>query len=628
MESINRPIRALSELLINQIAAGEVIERPASALKELLENSIDAGATEINIALESGGANLIRVTDNGSGIAKGDLALALARHATSKIASLEDLESVGSLGFRGEALASIASVSQLRLASRILDAKHAWEVESIGGQSKDTAPAALEHGTQIEIRDLYFNTPARRKFLKTDATEFAHCDETFRRVALANPNVAFTLSHNGRTQWRLASSGLAQRIAAVLDDFVPASVSIEEQGPSFRLFGLTCLPEAASNRRDAQYFFVNGRFVRDKLISHAIRQAYQDVLHGDRHPSYVLFFEIDPTGVDVNVHPTKIEVRFHASRAVHQFIFHAIHKALSKPINNSDVSVENNQNTTGQDNNLIRTNTPSINTNSGFSKTTTQPSFNAFTQPYRPPVQQTLSVGEPELFYAKLFGDIAQTNKAQSDNVVVAEAPIPKVSASETTTSSSLGYAIAQLHGVYVLAQNTQGLVIIDMHAAHERVMYEKLKNALDKESIASQPLLVPLPFPANALEVACVEENEEVLKQLGLELAVLAPNQLAVRSVPILLSNGDAVRLARDVLKDIHEFGASRVLTERRNELLGTMACHAAVRANRQLTIPEMNALLREMEATERSGQCNHGRPTWHQVSMHELDKMFMRGE
>ena len=592
-----RPIRPLSDLLVNQIAAGEVVERPASALKELLENSLDAGATEIGVSLENGGAGLIRVADNGGGIPKEELVLALARHATSKIASLEDLERVGSLGFRGEALASIASVSQLRLASRTPASRHAWAIESAGGALGDIAPAALERGTTVEVRELYFNTPARRKFLKTDSTEYGHCDEAFRRVALARPDVAFQFSHNGRAHWRLAVSEHRNRVAAVLDeDFVGASVLIDERGAGLRLYGFAGRPEAAATRATTQYFYVNGRFVRDKLVSHAVRQAYEDVLHGGRYPAYVLFMELDPAAVDVNVHPTKTEVRFHASRAVHQFVFHTLNKALATPVvTASTIDMAGEPRATGFSGQAGRG----------------APVYAAFRQ-------APLHVAEPQAFYAKLFGDIGQM-----------ERPLPpRPQADAGAESPSLGYAIAQLHGVYVLAQNEQGLVVVDMHAAHERVMYEKLKSSLDRESIGSQSLLVPIAMAATPLEIACAEENESVLRQLGLELAVLGPNQLAVRAVPVLLAGGDGVKLARDVLKDINEFGASRVLTERRNELLATMACHAAVRANRQLTIPEMNALLREMEATERGGQCNHGRPTWYQVSMMALDKMFMRGE
>jgi DNA mismatch repair protein MutL len=599
-----RPIRALPDLLVNQIAAGEVVQRPASALKELLENSLDAGAGEISVALENGGIQLIRVSDDGAGIPKEELPLALARHATSKIATLEELHRVVSLGFRGEALASIASVAQVKLVSRVADAKHAWHIEAAGSVAGDIAPAALEQGTQVEVRELYFNTPARRKFLKTGATEFAHCDEMFRRLALSRPEVGFHLQHNGRAQWRMAGKegDHGARIAAILgEDFIASAAWLEEQSVGFRLWGFAGLPEAAGNQRDAQYFYVNGRFVRDKVISHAIRQAYEDVLHGQRFPSYVLFLEVDPATVDVNVHPTKIEVRFNASRAVHQFIFHSIHKVLARPVNTSGGAA------------------PLSPFNAPFNAPTQQPSaFTASSATYRPSSQQGyLPVEEPSAFYATLFG-------RSGERPAFIPTPAPQPSGS----GPLLGYAIAQLHGIYVLAQNEKGMIIVDMHAAHERVMYEKLKSALDSSAMASQPLLVPVAFPATPLEVACAEENDAVLRQLGLEIAALGPAQLAVRAVPTLLSGGNAIKLAREVLRDINEFGASRVLTERRNELLGTMACHAAVRANRQLTIPEMNALLREMEATERSGQCNHGRPTWYQVTVGELDKMFLRGE
>src|ERR1700674_694261 len=594
-----RPIRALPDLLVNQIAAGEVVQRPASALKELIENSLDAGAGEIGVTLENGGIQLIRVSDDGVGIPKEELPLALARHATSKIASLEELHRVVSLGFRGEALASIASVAQVGLTSRVAEAKHAWRIEAAGSTAGEIAPAALEQGTQVEVRELYFNTPARRKFLKTEATEFAHCDETFRRLALSCPEVAFNLQHNGRAHWRVAAQGqdYTARVGVILgEEFVASSACLEERGAGFRLWGLAGLPEAAGNQRDAQYFYVNGRFVRDKLVSHAIRQAYEDVLHGQRYPSYVLFLEVDPLAVDVNVHPTKIEVRFNASRAVHQFIFHAINRVLAKPVNTSGTIPAG------------RFSAPSPAQSGAFASTLSQ---------YRTTAQGSLQVAEPSAFYATLFG---RPNERA--------ALMPSPATGPRGQGPLLGYAIAQLHGIYVLAQNEKGLIIVDMHAAHERVMYEKLKSALDNAAMASQPLLVPVAFPATALEVACAEENDTVLRQLGLEVATLGPAQLAVRAVPTLLSGANAIKLAREVLRDVNEFGASRVLTERRNELLGTMACHAAVRANRQLTIPEMNALLREMEATERSGQCNHGRPTWYQVTIGELDQMFLRGE
>jgi DNA mismatch repair protein MutL len=571
-------IRVLPELLISQIAAGEVVERPASALKELLENSLDAGAREITVQLAGGGTKLIKVTDDGDGIPRDELKLALARHATSKIASLPDLERVASLGFRGEALASIAAVSRVELTSRRSGEKHAWTVTASGAEVSKAAPAALAAGTSIEVRDLYFNTPARRKFLRSEATEYAHCEEAFRRIALSRPEITFTLQHNGRAQRRLKAQLPADRIGAVLgDEFHDDALPLDEPGPGLRLHGAIGLPAHARGTREAQYCFVNGRYVRDKLIAHAIRQAYQDVLHHEQHPAFVLFLEIEPAQVDVNVHPTKTEVRFRDSRAVHQFIFHALNKALSRSVAG-----------------------------------TAAPRAPAFTPAAAPaPVmhQAGLALAEPLAFYETLFREPGPAT------------PLPD------SGDSPLGYALAQLSGVYVLAQNRHGLVIVDMHAAHERLLYEKLKGLLDAREIPTQPLLVPVTFNAEALDVATVEEHGEVLRAIGFDIAPASPTSLIVRAVPALLAEADARRLAADVLRDVREYGASRVLTERRNELLSTMACHAAVRANRKLTVPEMNALLREMEETERSGQCNHGRPTWHQVTLAELDRLFMRG-
>ena len=575
-------IRVLPDLLISQIAAGEVVERPASALKELLENSLDAGARDISVVLAGGGATLIKVTDDGGGIARDELKLALARHATSKIGSLEDLERVGSLGFRGEALASMASVSHLTLTSRRAGEKHAWTVTATGSNITRASPAALAAGTSIEVRDLYFNTPARRKFLKSEPTEYAHCEEAFRRVALSRPEVGFTLQHNSRTQWHLKPQPLRERIGAVLrDDFYAAALAVDEaSGAGLRLTGAIGLPAHARASRDAQYCFVNGRTVRDKLSAHAIRQAYQDVLHHDRHPAFVLFLEIDPSQVDVNVHPTKAEVRFRDARAVHQFIFHALNKTLAG-------------------------------STAGTSAARVQ-AFAAGTGAAPVTLRQTamaLGASEPSAFYETLFRQTAPA------------APLPEAK------DSPLGYALAQLSGVYVLAQNQHGLVIVDMHAAHERILYEKLKELLERREIPMQPLLVPVTFSTEALDVATVEDHAEVLRTIGFDIAAASPTSLIVRAVPAPLADADARNLASDVLREIRETGASRVLTERRNELLGTMACHAAVRANRKLTVPEMNALLREMETTERSGQCNHGRPTWHQVTLAELDRLFMRG-
>lgn len=600
-------IRLLPDQLISQIAAGEVVERPASALKELLENSLDANSTEINVALMNGGIKQLRVADNGDGVPQDDLALALTRHATSKISTLDDLEAVASLGFRGEALASIASVSRTQLTSRHQGGKHAWRIASEGSFITPAEPAALDAGTIVEVQDLYFNTPARRKFLKTDNTEFAHCEEAFRRVALSRPDVAFLLQHNGRALTRLQAAEPEKRFAEVLgDDFAVQAISIDESAGSLRLWGMAAKPTFSRNARDTQYVYVNGRFVRDKLIAHAIRQAYQDVLHHDRHPAFVLFLELDPALVDVNVHPSKTEVRFRDGQAVHRFIFHALHKALAMP---AGIPVQSEE--------------------IAFSEAEVGAGIVGY------PVYQSnmdFRANQPQNFYETLFGN------RNGGSTEVREYASPVCYAGEFEENSGaaadfpLGFAVAQIHGVYVLAQNAHGLVVVDMHAAHERIMYEKLKNALDAREVPMQPLLIPVSFNADRLEVATVEEQLASgagnLHRLGFDIAVLSPTTLAVRAIPVMLQDADAVALARDVLRDLREYGASRALTERRNELLGTMACHAAVRANRMLTIPEMNALLRDMEATERSGQCNHGRPTWFQVTMAELDKMFMRGK
>lgn len=598
-------IKLLPDQLISQIAAGEVVERPASALKELLENSLDAGSSEVTVSLLQGGVKQLRVADNGQGIAKDDLQLALTRHATSKIATLEDLEAVGSLGFRGEALASIASVSRTQVLSRASAEKHAWRIGSEGSSLSAIKPAALDTGTIIEVSDLYFNTPARRKFLKTEGTEFGHCEAAYTRVALSRPDVTFTLQHNGRVLSRYPAGEAERRFDEVLGtEFMAESFGVDEDSAGLRLWGRAAKPTFNRNSRDTQYVFVNGRFVRDKLIAHAIRQAYQDVLHHDRHPAFVLFLELDPTLVDVNVHPSKTEVRFRDGQAIHRFIFHSLHKALAVPTGHS---------------NLV---------------TASQAAYNPFNPPpvsnaaVYPTYQSSMDLraGEATSFYQSMFGDI----KPQTSSVLAAEDSV--TTGQQSTQEYPMGFALAQIHGVYILAQNQQGMVVVDMHAAHERIMYERLKNALDTDTVPMQPLLIPVSFNADRLEVATVQEQlaqaNNNLQQLGFDLAILSPTTLAVRAVPAMLQEADAVALARDVLRDLREFGASRALTERRNEMLGTMACHAAVRANRILTIQEMNALLRDMEATERSGQCNHGRPTWFQVSLAELDKMFMRGK
>jgi DNA mismatch repair protein MutL len=584
-------IHLLSDTLISQIAAGEVVERPASVVKELLENSLDAGARTITVTLDEGGVKRIRVTDDGGGIARADLPLALARHATSKIATLADLEGVATLGFRGEALASIASVARVAVTSRPADAEHAWRIAADGGPAGAPEPAAHPAGTTVEVLDLYFNTPARRKFLKSEATEFAHCAEAFARVALARPDLALTLRHNGRVSNHLPPADRPARIAALLGaEFGRSARAVDAEVPGLRVAGLLGDPAQARGSRDAQYVFVNGRFVRDKLITHALREAYADVLHGDRHASYVLFVDVDPRTVDVNVHPAKTEVRFREPRAVHQFVFHAAQRALA----------------------VSAAQAPAPLASAEAAGTRFVPRAPAF--------QGSLGVAQPVAAYVAMF---EQAARAPVGEARVAVAPMPAAAADE----HPLGFALAQLHGVYILAQNQAGLVLVDMHAAHERIVYEQLKRALDAREVGAQQLLIPVTLHADALDVAAVEEHGGTLRAFGFEMAALSPTAIVVRAVPGALAGGDVPALARALLRDVREFGASRVLTEHRDELLATMACHGAVRANRTLTIPEMNALLRRMEETERAGQCNHGRPTWYQLSLADLDKLFLRG-
>ncbi len=594
-------IRLLADHLINQIAAGEVVERPAAALKELLENSLDAGARTIDIELAGGGIKLIRVADDGAGIEREELALAVARHATSKIAAPADLEAIATLGFRGEALASIAAVSRLSLTSRSGDKPHAWRIEVDGGEVGIPQPAALAAGTTVTVQELYFNTPARRKFLRTDATEYGHCEEVFRRIALSHPDVAFTLSHNGNVRYRLLGAGRRSRVDALLgDSFGAQAATVDATGPGIALAGWAVRPAyatAGAFARDAQYLFVNGRFVRDRVLTHALREAYRDVLHGDRQPAYVLWLTIEPRLVDVNVHPTKIEVRFRESGAVHQFVRHAVEKALA----------------------MTAAEQPAVSAAErlGVAAALTPPLLASTARSSWPAAPAQAAMGfaaaEPAAFYARLFGERSPVGRDGGPDL-------------PNDDEHPLGFALAQLHGIYVLAQNRDGLVLIDMHAAHERILYERLKGALDR-ALPMQPLLVPVTFAADPLDVATAEENSGVLAALGFSLTALGPGILAVRGIPALLRDADAVVLARAVLADVREYGASQVLTAQRDELLSTMACHGAVRAHRSLTVPEMNALLREMEATERAGQCNHGRPTWYQLTLADLDRLFMRG-
>ena len=594
-------IRLLPDTLVSQIAAGEVVERPASVVKELVENSLDAGARAIAVTLAQGGAKRIKITDDGRGIAVEDLPLAVARHATSKIATLADLEQVATLGFRGEALASIASVARLSITSRTTEAPHAWRVSAEGGPAGNVEPAAHPAGTSVEVGDLYFNTPARRKFLKTEATEFGHAAEAFHRAALARPDVAMTLRHNERVSAHYTASGLAERIVAVLgDEFARHAREVDERAGSLRIHGYAGSPTHARGSRDAQYLFVNGRFVRDRLLAHALREAYADVLHGDRFASYALFIEIDPGQVDVNVHPAKTEVRFRDPRPVHQFVLHAVSRALA-----------------------------------GTAAETAPPvavPVTPVTPALREPFQHRLGVEQPMAAYEAMFAGLRSASAPAGFADVLAPtrdvAPTP-LTLSETREPGDqpLGYALAQLHGVYILAQNRAGLVLVDMHAAHERILYERLKNALADHRFVAQPLLIPVTLAAEPLDVATADENAATLGAIGFEVAPLSPTALAVRAVPELVASGDIPALVRGLLADIREYGASQVLAERQNELLGTMACHGAVRANRALTVPEMNALLRQMEETERSGQCNHGRPTWYQLTLADLDRLFLRG-
>ncbi|OSZ76623.1 DNA mismatch repair endonuclease MutL [Hydrogenophaga sp. IBVHS1] len=603
-----RPIRELPDELVSQIAAGEVVERPASVVRELLDNALDAAATQITVRLQAGGVRLISVEDNGGGILRSELPHALKRHATSKIASLADLESVGTMGFRGEALAAICSIAEVSLLTRVDtdEEPHGWLLD---GRSGELRPTARAPGTTVEVRELFFATPARRKFLKTDATELAHCIEAVRRHALARPDVGFAIWHEGKlvSQWRAVAGGgidaLRKRLADVLgEEFVQQAVAVDwpvdppDDGlQRLRVWGFAGVPDAARSRADWQFAYVNGRYVRDKVVMHAARSAYEDVLHGHRQPVYALFATLDPARVDVNVHPTKIEVRFRDSREVHHAVRQAVETALAVP--RSTAAAE-------------------------------APSAEPLPV-WTPPAQQTglaFAPREPEVGY-----------RVSDVGALWGNAPVPSVRAEPVEAPAQpqplpqgewpLGRAIAQLQGVYILAENTQGLVVVDMHAAHERIVYERLKQQLDNQQVASQPLLIPATFAATPEEVATAEACAEALSTLGLEVNPLSPRTLAVRAVPTTLAQGDPVELARSVLAELGQHDASTVVQRARNELLATMACHGAVRANRRLTLDEMNGLLRQMEVTERSDQCNHGRPTWRQVGMKELDALFLRG-
>lgn len=604
--SERRHIHLLPDQLISQIAAGEVIERPASVLKELVENAIDAGSTQIELRLDGGGIRRLCVIDNGSGIPKEELALALTRHATSKIRSLSELESVSSMGFRGEALASIASVARLTLTSRTASQKHAW---SIDGQHGVIEPAAGAIGTVVDVQQLFDEIPARRKFLKSEQTEFSHCVDAIERIALAYPSISFRIFHNDKPYKQWQATDILQRIRDVLgQEFLASGLEVNDSSAVCSIHGLVVQPSAARARADKQYFYVNGRFIRDRTVSHAIRSAYADVLHGDRQPAFVLFLSIDPNLVDVNVHPAKSEIRFRDSGAIHRFMQHSIAQALAKLGGQGAVHQLNES----------EANTPVIESPPAVT--------------YQKPVQTSLSINQSDS-WQHAYAPLNTASPTSTTGIVGSSFGGAVSEASHTTPIHSsedfpLGMAIGQLHGVYILAQNKEGLILIDMHAAHERVLYEQLKTRVDQNSLSVQELLVPVVFHASETQIALIDEYASILQSLGLSLSAAGPQSIAVRAVPALLAKGDIETMVRRVLHDLENVGVSHLLTEQRNELLATMACHGSVRANRLLSLTEMNTLLRQMEQTERANQCNHGRPTWFSWSLADLDKLFMRGQ
>lgn len=613
-------IKLLSTRLANQIAAGEVVERPSSVIKELLENSLDAGATRLDIEVEDGGIKLMRVRDNGSGIDKEDLPLALSRHATSKIYELDDLEAVATLGFRGEALASISSVARLALITSTADDGLGYQVVAEGRDMQaEVSPAPHPRGTTVEVRDLFFNTPARRKFLRTEKTEYTHLEDVVKRLALSRFDVAFNLRHNGRAiyAWRAGENQLEQerRIAQVCGPaFMENAVHIEMERNGLRLWGWVALPTFSRSQADLQHFYVNGRAIRDKLVSHAVRQAYQDVLYHGRHPAFVLYLELDPATVDVNVHPTKHEVRFRDNRSVHDFIFSSLHRALAQ-VKPADSLNKNGAET------FLTQQAPAVQGLAAgefqgqerISFATAQGPRSTSMASHYAPSSAAASVDSVRE-QMKVYGDLHQ--------------PAPSLPEASDDEIPPLGYAIAQLKGIYILAENAQGLIVVDMHAAHERITYERMKASFSCGGLQTQPLLVPESVAVSQREADCAEQHADTFKSLGFELQRAGPETLLVRQVPVVLNRAKVEQLVRDVLADLIEHGTSERIQHHINEILGTMACHASVRANRRLTIPEMNALLRDMEATERSGQCNHGRPTWLLQSLEDLDKMFMRGQ
>jgi DNA mismatch repair protein MutL len=621
-----RKIKLLSPRLANQIAAGEVVERPSSVIKELMENSLDAGATRLDIDIEEGGIKLMRVRDNGGGIGKEDLPLALSRHATSKIYELDDLEAVATLGFRGEALASISSVARLALISSTQEDSSGWQVVAEGRDMEtQLSPAPHPRGTTVEVRDLFFNTPARRKFLRTEKTEYTHLEDVVKRLALSRFDVGFNLRHNGRAiySWRAGDSQLEQerRVAQVCGPaFMENAVFIEIERVNLRLWGWVAQPTFSRSQADLQHFYVNGRSIRDKLVSHAVRQAYQDVLYHGRHPAFVLYLELDPASVDVNVHPTKHEVRFRDNRSVHDFIYSSLHHALAR-VRPEDTLARKALGDIAEG---------ASDTNS-FSLANTQPLQGIAVGEFKR--QESISFKAPETGnYRSAYQSASINPDAVREQLNVygellkpGGQPLPETQSDDIPP---LGYAIAQLKGIYILAENAQGLIVVDMHAAHERITYERMKESFSCGGLQTQPLLVPESIAVSEKEADCAEQFADIFQVLGFELQRAGPETLLIRQLPVILNRAKVEQLVRDVLSDLIEHGSSERIQHHINEILGTMACHGSVRANRKLTIPEMNALLRDMEATERSGQCNHGRPTWFLQSLDDLDKMFMRGQ
>ncbi len=625
-------IHVLSPRLANQIAAGEVVERPASVIKELLENSIDANASRIDVEVEKGGTRLMRVRDNGGGLEKEDMPLALCRHATSKIEHLDDLEAVATLGFRGEALASIASVSRLLLSSNARQEGAGWQVE-IEGRNMEASlqPVAHPRGTTVEVRDLFFNTPARRKFLRTEQTELNRIDDVVKKLALSHFDVGLTLRNNGKAlrTFPVAETQPEQerRVASVCGPaFMENALYVDVEAAGLRLWGWVGLPTFSRSQADLQHFYVNGRSIRDKLVTHAVRQAYQDVLYQGRHPAYVLYLEINPADVDVNVHPTKHEVRFRDSRMVHDFLFRSLYRAVAdvRPGDRDDSREEVAGNASAQ----------SLELGSSVGLATVMPPVQARLHGLRTGGSGHSGIGESMAAYGDLYGagsraatDTALQNPALTATETVINSMANEMAGQDQAEIPPLGYALAQLKGIYILAENARGLVLVDMHAAHERITYERMKRAYDDSGLVSQPLLVPATIAVSQREADCAQNHTELFSSLGFSIQPAGPESLIIRQIPAILRGSEVESLVRDVLSDLLAHGTSKRIEDSINELLATMACHGSVRANRRLTIPEMNALLRDMEETERSGQCNHGRPTWTQMSLDELDKLFLRG-